>query len=58
LEILKGRDYFGDRYIDGDNSKKDLKEAWYKDVDWMRLAQDRNQLRAVMNTEMNLWVIS
>jgi hypothetical protein len=25
-------------------------------MDWIHLAQDRDQLRALVNTEMNLWV--
>jgi hypothetical protein len=28
---------------------------WWEVVDWMRLAQDRNQFLAVVNTVMNLW---
>jgi hypothetical protein len=28
----------------------------WEDVDWMNLAQDREQLRALMNTVMNPWV--
>jgi hypothetical protein len=34
----------------------DLKEVGCEDVDWMHLAQDRNQLQAVVNTVINLWV--
>jgi hypothetical protein len=26
-------------------------------VDWIHLAQDRNQWRALVNTAMNLWVL-
>jgi hypothetical protein len=26
------------------------------DVDWIRVAQDRDRLRALMNAVMNLWV--
>jgi hypothetical protein len=26
------------------------------DVDWVGLAQDRNRLRAVVNSVLNLWV--
>jgi hypothetical protein len=33
-----------------------LMQIWWEGVDWMHLAEDRNQWRAVMNTEMNLRV--
>jgi hypothetical protein len=34
----------------------DLREIWQKGVDWMRLAQDRDQWQALVNMVMNLWV--
>jgi hypothetical protein len=34
----------------------DLREIEWDGVDWIELAQDRNQLRALVNTVMNLWV--
>jgi hypothetical protein len=37
-----------------DNIKMDLRERGWKSVDWMHLAQGRDQLRAVVNTVMNL----
>jgi len=39
-----------------DNIKMDLNEIWCEGVDWMRLDQNRNQWRALVNTEMNLRV--
>jgi hypothetical protein len=36
--------------------KIDLREIGWGDVDWIELAQDRNQWRAVVNTVMNLRV--
>jgi hypothetical protein len=32
----------------------DLREMEWKGVDWMHLAQDRDQWRALVNTVMNL----
>jgi hypothetical protein len=39
-----------------DNIRMDLREIRWEDVDWMHLAQDRDQWRAPMNTVMNLRV--
>jgi hypothetical protein len=39
-----------------DNIKIDLKEIWWDGVDWIDLAQDRDQWRALVNTVMNFWV--
>jgi hypothetical protein len=36
--------------------RMDLREIWWESVDWIRLAQDRDQWRAVVNTVMNLWI--
>jgi hypothetical protein len=32
------------------------REGWREDVDWMHLAQDRDQWQALMNTVLNLRV--
>jgi hypothetical protein len=37
--------------------KMDAKEIACKDVDWIHLAQDRDQWRAVVSTEMNVRVL-
>jgi hypothetical protein len=37
-----------------DNIKMDLREIGWDDVDWIDLAQDRDQWRAHVNTVMNL----
>jgi hypothetical protein len=37
-----------------DNIRMDLGETGWEVVDWMHLAQDRDQQRAVVNTVMNL----
>jgi hypothetical protein len=39
-----------------DNIKMDFREIGYGDVDWIDLAQDRDQRRALVSTVMNLWV--
>jgi hypothetical protein len=39
-----------------DNIRKDLREIWWEITDWMYLAQDRDQWRALANTVMNLRV--
>jgi len=39
-----------------DNIKMDLQEVGYGGVDWIRLAQDRNRCRALVNAVMNLRV--
>jgi hypothetical protein len=38
------------------NIKMDLKEIRWGDMDWIDLAQDRDQWRTLANTIMNLWV--
>jgi hypothetical protein len=40
-----------------DNIKMDLRDIGWEGVDWMHLAQDRDQWRALMNTVMKLWVL-
>jgi hypothetical protein len=39
-----------------DNIKMDLREKGWDSMDWIELAQDMNQWRAVVNTVMNLRV--
>jgi hypothetical protein len=36
--------------------KTDLKEIGWDGMDWIDLAQDKDQWRALVNTVMNLWV--
>jgi hypothetical protein len=38
------------------NIKMDLSEIGWSGMDWIDLAQDRDQCRALVNTVMNLWV--
>jgi hypothetical protein len=39
-----------------DNSRMDLVEVGWGDVDWIGLAQDRNKWRALVNAVLNLLV--
>jgi hypothetical protein len=39
-----------------DNIKMDLREIGFEGVDWIELAQDRDQRRTLVNTEMDLRV--
>jgi hypothetical protein len=39
-----------------DNIKMDLREVGCGDMDWIHLAQDRDQWRTLVNTVMNIWV--
>jgi hypothetical protein len=39
-----------------DNIKMDLREIGWDGMDWIDLAQDRDQWTALVNTIMNLWV--
>jgi hypothetical protein len=39
-----------------DNIKMDLREIGWDSMDWIDLAQDRDQWRALVNTVMNLRV--
>jgi hypothetical protein len=40
-----------------DNIKMDLKETGWEVVDWIHVAQDRDQWSAFVKTEMNLYVL-
>jgi len=39
-----------------DNIRMDLREMWWKGVDWMHLAQGGDPWHAIVNMVMNLWV--
>jgi hypothetical protein len=40
-----------------DNIKIDLGEIGWDGRDWIKLAEDRDQWRALVNTVINLWVL-
>jgi hypothetical protein len=39
-----------------DNIKMNLREIGWGGMNWIDLAQDRDQWKALVNTVMNLWV--
>jgi hypothetical protein len=39
-----------------DNIQMELREIGWDGVDWIDMAQDRDQWKALVNTVMNLWV--
>jgi hypothetical protein len=43
-------------YVNGVLIKMYLREIGWDGMDWIDLAQDRDQWRALVNTVMNLWV--
>jgi hypothetical protein len=49
---LRGRP----RHRREDNIRLDLTEIGWKYLDWMHMAQDKDQWRAIVNTVMNLRV--
>jgi hypothetical protein len=54
LKIQK--EYYYYYYYFTANIKMDLREIGWEGMDWIDLAQDRDQWRAVVNTVMNLRV--
>jgi hypothetical protein len=46
------------RYRWEDGIRMDLREIGLEGVDWIRLAQDKDQRRAVVSVVMNLWVLA
>jgi hypothetical protein len=37
------------------NIRMDLREIGWRGVDWIQVAQNRDQWQALMDTELNLW---
>jgi hypothetical protein len=54
-ENQTGRDYSEDLGIN-EWEDMDLGEIGWESVDWMYLAQDRDQWQALVNNVMKLWV--
>jgi hypothetical protein len=56
-KILVGRSFERPGCRCENNSGMELEKIEWKSVDWMHLAQNRDQWRAVMNMVMNLRVL-
>jgi hypothetical protein len=57
LENLKGKGHLEDLGLDGRIILEwILGIIWWEGADWMHVAQDRDQWRALVITIMNLWV--
>jgi hypothetical protein len=56
MKYILRRDNSEDLGVDGSNIRMDLTEIGWEVVDWIRLAQDRDQWWAVVNMLMNLRV--
>jgi hypothetical protein len=41
--------------VAGDNIKMDLRDIGWHGINWIHMAQDRNQWRALENMVMNFW---
>ena len=54
--VLVGRPLGRGRHRREDNIKRDLQEVGCGDIDWIKLAQDRNRWRALVNALKNLQV--
>jgi hypothetical protein len=51
--MVKGRDHSEDLGIDRKIIRMDLREIGWEGVDWIHLAQDRDQWQALVNMIMN-----
>jgi hypothetical protein len=57
-ENLTGRDYAGRARSRWEhNTRMDLEEVGWEAVDWIHLAEERDECPAVVNTVMNLRVL-
>jgi hypothetical protein len=57
LYSQKERDHSEDRNVDGRITKIQLRKTGLESVDWIHVVEDMDQLRALVNTLMNLRVL-
>jgi len=57
LEYLKDRDHLEDLGLSGKIIQMDLREIGWEGVDWLHLAEDRDQWQALVNMVMNFQVL-
>jgi hypothetical protein len=53
-ENLEGRDPLEDLDTDRKIMRMHLRETWWEHVNWMHLAQDRDQSQALMNMKLQV----
>jgi hypothetical protein len=53
---LREGDHLGDPCVDGMIILTRIFKKWYRGIDWIELAQDRDWWRALVNAVMNLRV--
>jgi hypothetical protein len=56
-KYLKRRENLKDKSVTwGDNFILDIKDTRFECVEWIHLAEGRDQKGDLLNTEMNLWI--
>jgi hypothetical protein len=55
--VQKERDHWEHQDVGGWTIKIDLREIGWECLDWIDMAQDRDQWRALVNTVLNLRVL-
>jgi hypothetical protein len=57
MEKPEGKKHLEDQYVGAvNNIKMDLREIGWDGLDWIDLAHNRDQWRALVRAVMNLWI--